>query len=506
MRELDKVAENLFDKIRTRFENVNLGDEKSKRTSDPEKARFFNFDYVAKDGENFGNVTMSIVDGDSLKIYFSKNITDNLDDVQQDEWFNFLRIIRQFAKQNFLSFDARDINKSGLDLRDIQQQSKADAKFTGNDVTDTGTVSESKMYGTRNMSFQECGPVKIRVKHSAAVDEERHGARSRNIEAIYLDNHLGERRLLPFTNLHGARAMAMHCSQGGDIADDIGRSIEGMVTEMGAMRHFVREAKRRQFEDAETAQMADAAVSHYGELKNKLHHLAGHRGYTEFRDSYQPEGDIEDEFDVDELRERFVKKVYNEKFTDALPYVYRAYKKQQESLATPMGDQFESWVHNVAEDAFEGDDERMDALREVMAQPLMVGMDGMDATMALQEIFDDESLGEHMTDLANTEGPETDARQTVLDWMRQNGMSYIADNIEEELAQQPVKTKQDMPDEEPEEPSAEPAPQPTAPQPQQGQPQPGGQAPVADPNGMAIPTESADPLALIRYLAGMRKR
>jgi hypothetical protein len=88
--------------------------------------------------------------------------------------------------------------------------------------------------------------------------------------------------------------------------------------------------------------------------------------------------------------------------------------------------------------------------------------------------------------------------------MRQNGMSYIADNIEEELSQQPVEPKQDMPDEELE---SDPAPQPEQPpQPQQGQPQPGGQAPVADPNGMAIPTESTDALALIRYLAGMTKR
>jgi hypothetical protein len=503
MRELDKVAENLFDKIRTRFENVNLGDEKSKRTSDPEKARFFNFDYVAKDGQNFGNVSMSIVDGDGLKIYFSKNITDNLDTEQQDEWFAFLRSIRQFAKQNFMSFDARDINKSGLDLRDIKQQAKADAKFTGNDLTGTSAVAESKMYGTRNMSFQECGPVKIRVKHSAAVDEERRGSRSRNIEAIYLDNHLGERRLLPFTNLHGARAMAMHCSQGGDIQDDIGRGIENMVTEMGAMRHFVREAKRRQFEDAETSQMAHAAVQRYGELKSHLHHLAGHKGYTEFRDSYQPEADIEDDIDVDALRERFVKKVYNDKFNDALPYVYRAYQKQQESVATPMGEEFEDWAHNVTEDAFETDDERMTALKEIMAAPLQVGEEGFDAVQALKPIFDDEGLEEHLTDLANSQGPEVDARQSVLDWMRSSGMGYIADDIEEELASGEMAPKKSEP--------AEPAPEPTtAPEPAaQSQPAPSARptAPaVNDPYGMPIPTESADPLALIRYLAGMTKR
>lgn len=485
MRELDKVAENLFDKIRTRFENVNLGDEKSKRTSNPEKARFFNFDYVSKIGKNYGNVTVSIVDGDGIKVFFSKNITDELENAEQDEWFNFLRGMRQFAKQNFMSFDARDINKSGLDLRDIKQQANADAKFTGNDVSGASSIAtESRMYGTRNMSFQECGPVKIRIKHSSVVDEESRGSRSRNIEAIYLDNHLGERRLLPFTSLHGARAMATHCSQGGTLEDDIGQSIGGMVTEMGAMRSFVREAKRRQFEDVETSHMATAAVQRYGELQRNLKNMAHHKGYESYKSTFEEQPDIEEDIDVDALRDRFVKKVYNEKFTEALPYVYRAYKKQQESIHTEMGEQFEDWASNVTEDAFETDDEKVDALKEIMAAPLQVGRDGMDAYQALRTIFSDESLDDRLTQLAGAEGPDVDARQTVLDWMREQGMCYIADDIEETLAQA----------------EANPAPEPEA--------EPDDQSPQepAAPEEPQIPTESTDPLQLMRYLAGMRKR
>ena len=46
-REIEKIADDLFEKIRTRFENLNLGDNKAKATSDPKKARFFNFDYIS---------------------------------------------------------------------------------------------------------------------------------------------------------------------------------------------------------------------------------------------------------------------------------------------------------------------------------------------------------------------------------------------------------------------------------------------------------------------------
>ena len=175
MRELDKISDNLFNKIRSKFENINLGDENAKATSNPAKARFYNFDYIGKDGKNFGNVTISIVDETSIKVYFSKNITDGLDNEQQDEWFNFLRDVRKFARTNFLTFDARDINKSNLDLRDIKQQSKADSTFTQQDVA----VTESRMWGTTRSSYQEMGPARIIVRHSTNVDEEVRGERAR---------------------------------------------------------------------------------------------------------------------------------------------------------------------------------------------------------------------------------------------------------------------------------------------------------------------------------------
>ena len=60
MRELDKIASELFDKIRSRFEPIKLGDKAGDDTKNPEAARFYNFDYISADGHNFGNITISI--------------------------------------------------------------------------------------------------------------------------------------------------------------------------------------------------------------------------------------------------------------------------------------------------------------------------------------------------------------------------------------------------------------------------------------------------------------
>lgn len=438
MREIENISRELFDKIRTRFENIRLGDEKSKATTDPEKARFLNFDYV-EGGVKIANITISLIDDSSLKIYYGRDVVDKLkkleakvppeDGIGYDtKWYNFLRSVRQFAKRNLLTFDTRDITKSNLQTKDVKQQVQADDTIDAEEMP----VTESRMFGTSRSSYQECGPVRIIVRHTGNVNDEVRGARSRNIESVFLETHLGERFLLPFKNLHGARAMAQHCSQGGNMHDELGECISSMVLEMNAMKHFVREAGRRQFEDKETDSMAKAAVQHYAELKSKLQHLSGRKGYSDFVESYAPATPIEDEVDINALRERFVKKIYNDNFDEALPYVYRAYMKQKESLESPMGNQFEDWADQVVEGAWALPDQESDTqeLDELMAQKLEVGDNAENATGALYNIIGDDSLFDKLTDLASAEGPEADARDTIVNWLRDNSYTELADKYQ----------------------------------------------------------------------------
>lgn len=424
MRELEKIAQTLFDKIRSRFDTVNIGDENAKSTQDPEKARFFNFDYTSSDGTNFGNVTISLIDENGLKVYFSKNISADLGEEYKEEWFDFLRSLRKFAKRNLLSFDTRDIAKSSLQIKDIKQQSKADSTYDSTDIQ----VTEGRMYGTSRSSYQECGPTKIIVRHNQNVNDEVRGARSRHVDSVFVETHQGERRLLPFKNLHGARAMARHMSQGGTIEDDLGQHICEVVNEMGAMAHFVREAKRRQFEDAETSDMASSAVKRYSELKSKLRHLGGRRGYDHYKETYMPESDVEEEFDVDALRERFVRKVYDDRFNEALPYVYRAYKRQNEALNNSMSQEFESWVNEITEGTWSlpDTDSKIADLDEIMAKPLEAGVDGSDATSSLYDIIGNDTLFDNIADIADEQGPETDVRPLILDWLNANNPELAA--------------------------------------------------------------------------------
>jgi hypothetical protein len=425
MREINKIAEGLFEKIRDRFEDVSLGNDNAKATTDPQKARFFNFDYVVDD-TNHGNITMSLIDEISLKVYFSKNISSELDDEQKKEWYSFLRELREFARRNLLSFEPRDITRSTLKHRDIQQQSKADSTYDADEV-----VAESRMYGTLNRSYESFGPVRIKLQHTKPIMDEAHGARSRNIAAVFVENDQGERFRLPFENLTGARAMARHVSAGGVPTDELGRHITEMVSEMTTLRPFVRGMARRTFEDTVTKEMVESAFGYHSLLKNTLKKLKGKRGYTEFKESFKP-ALVEDDANVAELKELFVKKTLDERIEQALPLVHKAYNIMKENN-NPYSQQFESWASTVAEGswALPDTDDDIEQLIDWLSEEHPVGVDAQDATNSLYNIIGDDRLFDRLGELADID-PTADARDVVTNWLYDN-LPQVYQRIESEM-------------------------------------------------------------------------
>jgi hypothetical protein len=345
MKEIEKIAEDLFDKIRTRFSDLSLGTEDAKATDDPAKARFFNFDFTIG-GDNYGNITISIADDTSLKLYFSKDTSETIPEQDRKVWYNFLKDIRFFAKRNMMTFDARDISRNNLSSRDIKTVSKADGAWSSGEID----VKESRMYGTSRSSYEKMGPVKIVIRHEGKVDENIRGARTRQIAAIYVENSEGERLKLPFNNISAARAMARHLQNGGVMSDTIGEHITALVTEMADLRLFVRNMRGKTFDDAETNQMVESAIDYYGDLHERLHKLKGNRGYKKYVAEYKPTEVDSSDFDEEALKERFTRKLFDDRMSSALGSVFKAYKmRQQDVPETALGSEFESWADDLLE-------------------------------------------------------------------------------------------------------------------------------------------------------------
>ena len=186
-------------------------------------------------------------------------------------------------------------------------------------------ATESRLYGTNKISFENVGSARIRIVHNENINPEVRGSRSRGIKAIFVENSQGERFRLQHNKLSGARAMARHIAEGGAPYDDVGQHINSMVAEMQELGRFVRVMKHRTFEDTTTTTMVEAAAQYYNNIHNQLNFMRGHRAYRAFVETFEPQTEQLDEVDVNELKEKFVKKIFDDRMMSALPLVNKAY-------------------------------------------------------------------------------------------------------------------------------------------------------------------------------------
>lgn len=345
MRPIEKTSFDLFQKLRARYSPITLGDETADSTSDPAEARYFNFMY--KDNDNdVGNVTISLLDGRGMKIFYSDKMIDRIEN--KANWYALLHELRGFAKRNLLTFDARDISKDQLDARDFQMLSKIDRKLDQKQVN----VAESSMFGTRRRSYQTLESVKLIVQHSKPVAEDVPGARSRSIHNIYLERADGERYKFPYNYLTGARAMARHVNEGGTPYDPLGQHILGMIKEMRDLSKFARMTKRHSNEDAQANEIREQVVNRYQELKGTLSSLSNSNAYKTFSENFEPIELSETDENIALLRERFTRQVWDTAMEDLLPAVNKAIQGTAMAKMKPKlkeVNEFETWASNIVE-------------------------------------------------------------------------------------------------------------------------------------------------------------
>ena len=81
MKNLDSIADELFNKIRGRFPNITVGDNQATITNKPKKARFFEFDFAEGKKVNVN------IDEDSLTIMYAQNLFSEQETTLKSKWF-----------------------------------------------------------------------------------------------------------------------------------------------------------------------------------------------------------------------------------------------------------------------------------------------------------------------------------------------------------------------------------------------------------------------------------
>jgi len=97
------------------------------------------------------------------------------------------------------------------------------------------------LYGSSKRSYFKLGEAKMVIEHSGKVNEEIHGARSRNIDKIFIISPQQEKFKYPVKHLPSARSMTRHIGNGGCMGDKVGKHITDSAKELMSYRSLVKD-------------------------------------------------------------------------------------------------------------------------------------------------------------------------------------------------------------------------------------------------------------------------
>jgi len=424
MRSVENIAEELFDKIRSRVANIKLGDENGAVTTDPTQARFFEFNFKHRDLP-IGAVTISLNEEGILQVYFPNSMVEDADSGTADAWYGFLKELSRFSARNMLNYETHNVTKERLDKKDYQFLTQRNQD----------EVMENRLHGTSQKSFLETGSAKLIIKHSKTVDETKMGARSRNISAIYIENSEGERFKFANNYLPGARAMARHVSNEGHTRDDRGQHIVEIMKEMTDLKTFVRGVKREEYVNEDAQEVIDAATDRYYGLKDTLKAISSAKGYSDYFENWAPGAVEVDENDIEDLKQKLTREVYDDKLTDSLASVRKAmdYKanmeakgSDEEELDAPIKPYFDRSV----DPAEPKEIEKQTANLAKGSQSLNDIADSDDDIEVYNNQADIAELNNYMQFMKNSDMENTKKNRSILVAI----MKYLANNMTNDAA------------------------------------------------------------------------
>jgi len=389
MSQSNTASQQLYDLLVSRDFEPEALDAAGKPAADPGEADIISFDYKTQE-KDYGTVVLVIDEENNLDVYYGDNMGRAMEGEDKGDWYDFLYLLRMFAKRNLLTFSLKNLSRLKYSMRTMA--AVKESLFEG-------------YYGNRRVSYSD-QPNKARlvIKHNRNLGEG--DARFRHIESLFVENDKGERFRVPSKSLIEGRILARHVAEGGNPYDAFGQHISEMVKDLKTLANFVRVARHKDY-TGEASHMVESAIKHYTELKAKAKRMISRRGYHEALDSFDPSVITPVDEAVETIRELFVQQTLDPRVEQALPVLARL--QEQETIMKEVND-FESWTNQMMEGTWALADtpELVKKLQDLMSKELIVGPDATNATEQLYDLVGDDQLFDILDDIAQV-NPDANA-------------------------------------------------------------------------------------------------
>ena len=303
MKNKEDLGNKVFDFLKGKGVPITISDENDEDTLDPEVGvRFYS---------NDPNIMVTIdKENNELKLSKSKHVED-------DRMDSIHKGIQNLAQDSLFSFDYKIFGKS---IKPKHSNYKAKINKMKQEQESVTEASLGKMYGSMKTSYQPLDSVKIIVRHGKPVNEEIRGARSRQISKLFIQRG-DERFALPHKSLAGARAMARHVHNGGEIHDSVGTAINEMVNNIDSLSKFARYVENKNLVNEDNTNLVILAKESVQNLRSSLKKLSGAKSYAKAVETIDFTNSLEITNEESDLSDLFVEKHIDDNVLNAFPTI-----------------------------------------------------------------------------------------------------------------------------------------------------------------------------------------
>ena len=279
----ETIANNIFKILKGNGYTIKIFTDEGENTVDPQAARRF---YIPELG------SMVNLDETDSKREIRVSVNQNTD---ISKFKDTLGLLKNLANQNVIEYTLKSFTKEITPKdQDYQAQKVRDMK---QDVSE----GISPAYGSSKSSYQQLENAKLIIKHTKPVNEESRGSRSRNINAIYIENADGERYRMETNNLAGGRAMLRHVKEGGTPYDEFGKHISEQCVELKKLKEFKKYSLRNGLVNEDTTDIVEAVSNRINSLREKMNKLKGSKCYRETKEKFEAKESVTEAMESDEV-------------------------------------------------------------------------------------------------------------------------------------------------------------------------------------------------------------
>lgn len=272
---MEELANQIFDILKGANYKLRLFTESGIKTINPDEAtRFYAYDQGLMISMNINEGQLEVIAqaGDSY------DVTKNTE---------LLKAIKVATHKHLGEYTVRKFNKK-ITPKDFSHQSVKPV-----------VEGFSKAYGTIKTSYVQSPNAKLIIKHTAGVNEEKRGARSRNIHKLFIENKQGEKFAFPYKYIGGARAMTMHVNEGGTPYDSKGKAILSICEDMAELTKFVKHTRANKLVTEDNQNIIDIVRNRLVEHRNIIKSLSTLKGYNKFEGTQTVLEEISEEQTID---------------------------------------------------------------------------------------------------------------------------------------------------------------------------------------------------------------